>query len=194
MGQSTWWKKCRAAPRQRPVSACAACAASLCSQGPPEWRECCEAPACLPACRGGVYNMHINAPRCSLLVHSCPPPSARYEASGLFPLSHSEPHSVASLDWWPIFPLRSCSPVVVVVVAHVLEQRLTRLGPVLVRVCLRVRCLSYLLSVCEALTVTLVVQFSMRGAALSALGFGVSCTADPQQHSSRLGGTASLIC
>ena len=148
----------------------------------------------LPACRGGVYNMHINAPRCSLLVHSCPPPSARYEASGLFPLSHSEPHSVASLDWWPIFPLRSCSPVVVVVVAHVLEQRLTRLAPVLVRVCLRVRCLSYLLSVCEALTVTLVVQFSMRGAALSALGFGVSCTADPQQHSSRLGGTASLIC
>ena len=68
-----------------------------------------EAPACLPACRGGVYNMHINAPRCSLLVHSCPPPSARYEASGLFPLSHSEPHSVSSqpacLDWWPMVSL-----------------------------------------------------------------------------------------
>ena len=38
----------------------------------------------------------------------------------------------------------SCSPVVVVVVvvAHVFEQRLTRLAYVLVRVCLRVRCLS----------------------------------------------------
>ena len=40
----------------------------------------------------------------------------------------------------------SCSPVVVVVVvvAHVFEQRLTRLAYVLVRVCLRVRCLSVL--------------------------------------------------
>ena len=37
----------------------------------------------------------------------------------------------------------SCSPVVVVVVvAHVFEQRLTRLAYVLVRVCLRVSCLS----------------------------------------------------
>ena len=37
----------------------------------------------------------------------------------------------------------SCSPVVVVDdVAHVFEQRLTRLAYVLVRVCLRVRCLS----------------------------------------------------
>ena len=36
-------------------------------------------------------------------------------------------------------------PPVVVVVAHVFEQRLTRLANVLVRVCLRVRCLSVLL-------------------------------------------------
>jgi hypothetical protein len=37
----------------------------------------------------------------------------------------------------------SCSTVVVVVVAHVFEQRLTRLRSVLVRVCLRVGCLSF---------------------------------------------------
>ena len=47
-------------------------------------------------------------------------------------------------DLWQSFHFPSCSPVVVVVVvAHVFEQRLTRLAYVLVRVCLRVDvCLS----------------------------------------------------
>ena len=50
------------------------------------------------------------------------------------------PHPLASYGLVTHFP--SCSPVVVVV-AHVFEQRLTRLAFVLVRaVCLRVRCLS----------------------------------------------------
>ena len=47
-------------------------------------------------------------------------------------------------SYGPVAHFPSCSPVVVVVVvvAHVFEQRLTRLAYVLVRVCLRVRCLS----------------------------------------------------
>ena len=68
----------------------------------------------------------------------------------------SEQRKVEGRSWWCLLvrgaPLASyglvahfpsCSPVVVVVVvAHVFEQRLTRLAYVLVRVCLRVRCLS----------------------------------------------------
>ena len=182
---------------QRHVSAPSAPVQPACTaKGLPSGeRECCEAPACLPGRR--VQHAHKRAPLLVVGSFMPAPIGALRGVRFVPPVTQRAPLSsqLACLDWWPIiFPLRSCSPVVVVVVAHVLEQRLTRLGPVLVRVCLRVRCLSYLLSVCEALTVTLVVQFSMRGAALSALGFGVSCTADPQQHSSRLGGTASLIC
>ena len=66
---------------------------------------------------------------------------------GAFCLVRGAP--LASYELVAHFP--SCSTVVVVVVAHVFEQRLTRLRNVLVRVCLRVDvCLSFALEQCRS--------------------------------------------
>jgi hypothetical protein len=83
-------------------------------------------------------------------------PRVGREGGGAWMEPAPEQREVGGGSWWCLLvrgaPLASyglvahfpsCSPVVVVVVvAHVFEQRLTRLAYVLVRVCLRVRCLS----------------------------------------------------